>query len=240
MLNLKMLSDGVGIKMLGVHEGRPVPPVYTTCRRGMKHFDRFFYVKSGVINFDLPDGGGLSAGAGDIIYLPCDCEYISHWDIMEGGFISMNFIVGGNPASKPLGDRIEIAAHDRSGKYLAWFERAEEIFMRSDFGYIYDCTAIFFGIIKQVAADSAADTLKARNGDLAQAAAELGGNLDGQRWIIPLDETWQETAEEPTYTLTVQPVESDQPLLGRAQIDIAEKNGESLFSLEVCWQEAGT
>lgn len=23
MLNLKMLSDGVGIKMLGVHEGRP-------------------------------------------------------------------------------------------------------------------------------------------------------------------------------------------------------------------------
>ena len=44
MLNLKMLSDGVGIKMLGVHEGRPVPPVYTTCRRGMKRFDRFFYV----------------------------------------------------------------------------------------------------------------------------------------------------------------------------------------------------
>ena len=89
-------------------------------------------------------------------------------------------------------------------------------------------------------AESAADTLKARKGDLAQAAAELGGNLDGQRWIIPLDETWQETAEEPTYTLTVQPVESDQPLLGKAQIDVAEKNGDSLFSLEVCWQEAGT
>ena len=85
-------------------------------------------------------------------------------------------------------------------------------------------------------AESAADTLKARKGDLAQAAAELGG----KRWIIPLDETWQETAGESAYTLTVQPVESDQPLLGRAQIDIAEKNGESLFSLEVCWQEAGT
>ena len=76
--------------------------------------------------------------------------------------------------------------------------------------------------------------------DLAQAAAELGGNLDGQRWIIPLDETWQETAGESAYTLTVQPVESNQPLLGKAQIDVAEKNGESLFSLEVCWQEAGT
>ena len=62
MLNLKMLSDGVGIKMLGVHEGRPVPPVYTTCRRGMKRIDRFFYVKSGVINFDLPDGAGLYGG----------------------------------------------------------------------------------------------------------------------------------------------------------------------------------
>ena len=89
-------------------------------------------------------------------------------------------------------------------------------------------------------AESAADTLKARKGDLAQAAAELGGNLDGQRWTISLDENWQETAGEPTYTLTAQHIESDQPLLGRAQIDIAEKNGESLFSLEVCWQEEKT
>lgn len=89
-------------------------------------------------------------------------------------------------------------------------------------------------------AESAADTLKARNGDLAQAAAELGGSLDGQRWTIPLDENWQETAEEPAYTLTAQPVQSGQPLLGRARIDVAEKNGDSLFSLTVCWQEART
>ena len=89
-------------------------------------------------------------------------------------------------------------------------------------------------------AESAADTLKARNGDLAQAAAELGGNLDGQLWTISLDENWQETAGEPTYTLPAQPIQSGQPLLGRTQIDVAEKNGESLFSLEVCWQEAGT
>ena len=89
-------------------------------------------------------------------------------------------------------------------------------------------------------AESAADTLKARKGDLARAAAELGGNLDGQRWTISLDENWQETAGEPTYTLTAQPIQSGQPLLGRTQIDVAEKNGESLFSLEVCWQEART
>ena len=34
MLNLKMLSDGVGIKMLGVHEGRPVPPVIRPAAAG--------------------------------------------------------------------------------------------------------------------------------------------------------------------------------------------------------------
>lgn len=89
-------------------------------------------------------------------------------------------------------------------------------------------------------AESAADTLKARQGDLSRAAAELGGEVDGQRWTILLDENWQETAGESAYTLTVQPVESDQPLLGKAQIDVAQKNGDSLFSLEVCWQEAGT
>lgn len=89
-------------------------------------------------------------------------------------------------------------------------------------------------------AESAADTLKARKGDLAQAAAELGGNLNGRCWTIPLDENWQETAEKPTYTLTVRPVESDQPLLGKAQIDVTEGSGDSLFSLEVCWQEEKT
>lgn len=89
-------------------------------------------------------------------------------------------------------------------------------------------------------AESAADTLKARNGDLAQAAEELGGSLDGQCWTISLDEDWQETADEPTYTLTAQLVESGQPLLGKAQIDVVQKNGDSLFSLEVCWQEAST
>lgn len=52
-------------------------------------------------------------------------------------------------------------------------------------------------------AESAADTLKAREGDLSRAAAELGGRVGtGQRWTILLDENWQETAGEPAYTLT--------------------------------------
>ena len=89
-------------------------------------------------------------------------------------------------------------------------------------------------------AESAADTLKAREGDLSRAAAELGGEVDGQRWTILLDENWQETAGEPAYTLTARPVQTGRPLLGKAQIDVAEKNGERLFSLEVCWQEAKT
>lgn len=89
-------------------------------------------------------------------------------------------------------------------------------------------------------AESAADTLKARQGDLSRAAAELGGELDGQRWTILLDENWQETAEKPAYTLTAQPVQTGRPLLGKAQIDVVQKNGERLFSLEVCWQEAKT
>ena len=89
-------------------------------------------------------------------------------------------------------------------------------------------------------AESAADTLKARNGDLSRAAAELGGELDGQRGTILLDENWQETAGEPAYILTARPVQTGRPLLGKAQIDVVQKNGERLFSLEVCWQEAKT
>lgn len=89
-------------------------------------------------------------------------------------------------------------------------------------------------------AESAADTLKAREGDLSRAAAELGGEVDGQRWTILLDENWQETAGEPAYTLTGRPVQTGRPLLGKAQIDVVQKNGERLFSLEVCWQEAKT
>ena len=66
------------------------------------------------------------------------------------------------------------------------------------------------------------------------------GEVDGQRWTILLDENWQETAGEPAYTPTARLVQTGRPLLGKAQIDVVQKNGERLFSLEVCWQEAKT
>ena len=89
-------------------------------------------------------------------------------------------------------------------------------------------------------AEGAADTLKARNGDRPRAAGELGGEWAGQRWTILLAETGQEPGGGPAYTLTARPVQTGRPLLGRAQIDVVQKNGECLFSLEVCWQEAKT
>ena len=42
------------------------------------------------------------------------------------------------------------------------------------------------------------------------------------------------------YNLTARLVQTGRPLLGKAQIDVVQKNGERLFSLEVCWQEAKT
>ena len=75
-------------------------------------------------------------------------------------------------------------------------------------------------------AQNAAETLKACNGDFAQAASLYGGTWDGGVWIISDHEV----------CIRVTPRESGQKYLGVAVVEVTG-GGETLVQLPVSWQE---
>lgn len=87
--------------------------------------------------------------------------------------------------------------------------------------------------------ESAVETIKHFQGDFEKAADSFGGQWNGSCWKIGYDKNWKEI--EPggkvEYLLTVKPQESGLPLLGQARAEMSSRNGERLFSLNICWQE---
>ena len=82
-----------------------------------------------------------------------------------------------------------------------------------------------------IAAQNAAETIKGCRGDYEQAAAVLNGTL--RHGSLEL------SGEEGFY-IVVTPVDSGDPLLGRANVEAyAATDGEELFVLTVSWQEVG-
>ncbi len=86
------------------------------------------------------------------------------------------------------------------------------------------------------AAQTAAETLKHARGDLAR-AAEHGGTVEENRWVIPYDEQWQTTTGEESYLLTAELCDSGKPGLGTAHIVVTDSSGTELFQIPVAWQE---
>jgi len=58
--------------------------------RGSRPHCRFFYIVSGQMRFTMPDGRELLTSAGDVIYLPGDCEYRGHW-MGDGSHATVHF-----------------------------------------------------------------------------------------------------------------------------------------------------
>lgn len=103
---------------------------------------------------------------------------------------------------------------------------------------------------------SAAETVRHSGGNFNEAAEELGLEFgQGSTMFRYYDENWEPlpmsrgpvpddegTAPEPweyaAYRLTVQAVLDTAPGLGKASVCVSsEPDGETLFKVEVCWQE---
>ena len=80
----------------------------------------------------------------------------------------------------------------------------------------------------QVLAQNGAEAIKAADGDLAQAAALLGGTAENGTW----------TLEKDTLLLTVSEIPSPVTGLGQAQVRVSYEN-TSILELVVGWQEVG-
>lgn len=79
-----------------------------------------------------------------------------------------------------------------------------------------------------ILAQNGAEILKSCSGDLSEAAAHLNGTRKGETL----------TAAYQDLTLEIKKSGSGIPGLGQADVRVTLE-GETLFSLEVCWQEVG-
>lgn len=170
-------KETFGVELLGAYHGRVTPPSVTLCAPGMKPHDRLFYVSSGKISFDI-HGETLDAPSGSVIYLPCDCEYLSRWEGKSCGYFSVNFILcDGFAAKRSIGERIDIVASDRNGKYRSVFVRMYEIFTQSDIGYLCASNSLFWELMKNLCVDSETKNLKSRYDKIYRAIVYLRGNF---------------------------------------------------------------
>lgn len=88
-----------------------------------------------------------------------------------------------------------------------------------------------------VAVQNAAETLKLCGGDLDDCASLLGGTVTDGVWTLGYDEQWNSVSGAgAAYVLTAVP-RAELPLLGSAYVSVENVNGDTLFGVEVCWQE---
>ncbi len=163
MIDFKIVENNTsGVKLWGVGRSKVEPPSTHICHKGMKLTDRFFYIKHGKTQFELPDGRVLEANEGDIVYLPSDSTYVSHWDIAQKGeYITIVFKLYDSDGSLcSLGDSIEIIMNDRTKKYSAYFKRMFELWISGELGSFCACNSVFWEILQNLYIDCATKSMK--------------------------------------------------------------------------------
>ena len=161
MTDFSILEHGTfGVELIAAVKGSAEAPAHTICRPGMKPFERLFYITKGSMVFGTDDEI-ITACAGNIVYLPSDCSYTSHWE-SPGEYYSVNFLLhDGCAALRSIGDNIDIAADDCSGKYLSVFKRLSELWISDEPGHIYACISVFWELVRYLCID--AETLDMKN-----------------------------------------------------------------------------
>lgn len=89
-------------------------------------------------------------------------------------------------------------------------------------------------------AQSAAEVYRHCQGQGDQAVELAGGSWDGTSWTLLWDENWQpvEEPDQAEYRLTVTPEDSENELLGRAQVTVTQTGEtEPVCTLSLAWQE---
>ena len=83
---------------------------------------------------------------------------------------------------------------------------------------------------------SAAEVLKAYNGDYSAAADTYGGTADGEQWLLCWDENWVQAPYPGVFQLHAAPQDTQTDYLGSSLLEL--RQGDiPLCSVSICWQE---
>lgn len=131
-----------------------VPPVPTLCRAGDKPFSRLFYIKKGSMTFSLSekDSPYLTAPAGAILYLPCDCEYYSEWEKGEvGEYETVLFTLWNDNEHIELSDKVSLFVPAEENCFEESFSDLKNIWLTGAPGYRLEFKARVYLLLKNIA-----------------------------------------------------------------------------------------
>ena len=125
---------------------------HTVRTKGQFSTQRLFYIREGETEFVLNDGGVVSCKKGDIVYLPPDITYESHWsEAEESAAILIRFDLISEGVPVVLFDEIFVIAHDPYGEYLSLFLQLHTAFERGLVGYKLKCQSVFLDLLHLLA-----------------------------------------------------------------------------------------
>lgn len=123
-----------------------------SCRKNMRPYSRFFYVRNGKTEFTEHIGEKIkkiTATKGDIVYLPHNVEYDSVWeDENQIDFITVMFLIlNKDNMNVNLFNEISIIAHDHGDMYLSYFDRIVDAYSKHGFGFNFICLSLLTKLI---------------------------------------------------------------------------------------------
>lgn len=145
-------SDGTHLFLMAVCSATVIPPSSHICRLGAKKYERLFYITQGKTAFHLSNGDTLRAEAGDIVYLPYDCTYESHWEENTlGGYITIIFLQRDSTGNIiTFGDTINLLLHDKQQNFLHTFTEILQCWQSDSLNATLKCYSFLWGIIYDI------------------------------------------------------------------------------------------
>ncbi len=148
----------------------------------VKPYSRFFLVLNGKTTFTFNGADGkkkkVSAGAGDIVYLPNDLEYNSYWEnINEINHISIVFnITDSYNQNIVLNPEIVVITHDNNEILHNAFENIYNLWCRGEIGYKIKCRSLFYDILTAILKDCLKYEYSKKHNDIYKSILYLENN----------------------------------------------------------------
>lgn len=151
--DFNLLNENISISFILGKDSKDSKQVKSfSCRRNMRPYSRFFYIRNGTTEFnEYRDGTTrkIIAKKGDIVYLPHNVEYDSVWEDENNiDHITLLFLIlNKNNINVNLSNEISIIAHDHGDMYLTYFNRIIEADSAHGFGSNFMCLSLLTKLI---------------------------------------------------------------------------------------------
>lgn len=132
------------IKSIYINENHNVNTTPFVCHKDDRQYSRFFYILSGEFILEQKGHEKIIAHSRDLLYLPYDVEYTSHWtDSVDNGYIALHFVLNDNTTK--LSEYAQIVTFDKERKYLHILEKMLDSFAES-FNSKFNILSLFMSI----------------------------------------------------------------------------------------------